>query len=53
MKRERCSAELIRLYDRGQYVCQVPPVPTTRWDRWDWIQWINSHGRWLPRRIEC
>lgn len=36
------------LYEAGQYVCEVPMVPTVNWDAEDWIQWIDYCEGWAP-----
>lgn len=36
------------MYERGEWMCPAPSVPTTMWNKWDWMTWIESNGEWGP-----
>lgn len=39
------AAKLI-LLKKGQYGCDIPPVPTGKWSDQNWIDWIDNNGHW-------
>ena len=39
------------LYTKGNYICEVPPVPTAQWSTHAWINWIDSHGKWVEEGL--
>ena len=36
------------MYEAGEWMAPVPPVPTTMWNKYDWIKWIGDNGDWGP-----
>lgn len=37
-----------QMYTGGEYLCQVPPTCTARWNVYDWIAYIDKSGYWRP-----
>jgi hypothetical protein len=39
----------LAMYDRGEFVMQLPPVSPHAWTRQDWVRWIDNCGIWKPK----
>ena len=41
-----------KLYDKGWYSFNVPPVNHAKWGKVEWMKYIDTNGRWWVDHIK-